>query len=98
MDGNLIIAIAMLVGLILALATFIVFPPRRRKRVSAPPPAGQEPAAVAESMDSVMRALALVQRRYAALVRLYDETQTELRETEAERDHWKRQALGGGKR
>lgn len=95
MDTNVAIAVVMLVGVILVAAAFVVFGLRRR--VPPVPPLDGEPVGVADSLDSVMRALTLVQHRYAALVRLYDDTQTRLRETEVERDHWKRMALGGRK-
>lgn len=97
MDRNQTIAVLLLFAALLAVGGSVVFLPHRRRPRQAPAPGAELPAADAESTDSVMRALTLVQHRYAALVRLYDETQTRLRDTEIERDHWKRQALDGKK-
>lgn len=79
-----------IIALLIA-AAWVVVRVVDRGRPTAPLP---EDADIApDDMEAVMRALTVVQHNYAALVRENDDLKTRFRELQAERDHWRTQAL-----
>lgn len=77
-----VVTIAMLLAAIVVVVLLAVLAQQRRRPAPLPADPAADPAVTDESVDAVMRALALVQHRYAALARQYDAGQARIRELE----------------
>lgn len=88
-DNSVVVALVMVVGMVLVGGALVLVPrvwhrPTAVPGAAAPASDGHDAFDALDSTDAVMRALTLVQRRYAVLVREHDAVIARNRELEDE--------------